>query len=184
MTPQEQSKCQVSLREWQLKSIPKKCIMPPKARAKNGAWTQRWWENQKRRKPVFSLLRNQCCSPTIEIEWEIAVDEISCYFYQSFTAQSINNTSCIYKAFVFQHSTICIEPTRFENIYGIWPLFTKDEFHRQKKSQNMSLFKYSASTCNCSIMLLLCDRSNMRHYNEIRSKCHIQKTIKQEEPPK
>ena len=132
MTPQEQSKCQVSLWEWQLKSIPKKCIMPPKARAKNGAWTQRWWENQKRRKPVFSLLRNQCCSPTIEIEWEIAVDEISCYFYQSFTAQSINNTSCIYKAFVFQHSTICIEPTQFENIYGIWPLFTKDEFHRKK----------------------------------------------------
>lgn len=47
--------------------------------------------------------------------------------HQCSIAASINNTSCIYKAFVFQHSLICIEPTRFENTCGVWPLSVKEE---------------------------------------------------------
>lgn len=50
----------------------------------------------------------------------------------------------------------------------------KKNFTEREKNQNMNLFKYSASTCNCSIMLLPCDGSNMRHYNETRGKCHTE----------
>lgn len=183
MTSQEQSKCQVSLQEWWMKSSPRKCLCHQEQEPRMEPGPSIGEKNRSRENLFLVYLEINAFSQPSKLSEKLQWMPSAAIYYQLFTAWSINNTSCIYKAFVLQHSPICIEPTQFENIYEIWPLFIKEEFHREKKRQNMNLLKYSASTCNCSIMLLLCDWSSTRYYNEIRSKCHTQKTIKQE-PPK
>lgn len=54
-------------------------------------------------------------------------------YCQHFTAPSINDTSYIYKAFVFQHSLIYIEPTRFESIYGNSAFVSKTRISKGEK---------------------------------------------------
>lgn len=56
---------------------------------------------------------------------------------------------------------------------GIQPLLVEEEFQRERKKIKMwTYLNIQHPMCKCSIMPLLCDTSDMRHYNKTRHKGH------------
>lgn len=93
-------------------------------------------QHGKNQDSLFSLCLEICAFPqppklSETAQWMRSVP----IYHQHCTAASVNNTSHIYRAFVFQHSLICIGPTRFETICRTHSLLVKEEFRREKISK-------------------------------------------------